>query len=184
MAGSRQCCLEPATFLDYPLKIYGIWSIMEVKYIKAFLYNTSVSIFINQGAQNVQFHGAQNVKFPKSSFFTRFPYSWNWTGRDIYTNDFLEQLYIPYSRYRKDFEYLKYFGDYLRLFRRVYRINFAEFTRLLDREISQNHDFCSNTGIVSKLLMNFWNNLHMWKGQFLRIRERELGGFSSVYLNY
>ena len=48
---------------------------MEVKYIKAFLYNTSVSIFTNQGAQNVQFQGAQNVKFPKSGFFTPGSYS-------------------------------------------------------------------------------------------------------------
>ena len=42
---------------------------MKVKDIKTFLYNTSVSIFTNQGAQNVQFQGAQNVKFPKSGFF-------------------------------------------------------------------------------------------------------------------
>ena len=48
---------------------------MKVKDIKAFLYNTSVSIFTNQGAQNVQFQGAQNVKFPKSGFFTPCPYS-------------------------------------------------------------------------------------------------------------
>ena len=46
---------------------------MKVKYIKTFLYNTSVSIFTNQGAQNVQFHGAQNVKFPKSGFFAPAP---------------------------------------------------------------------------------------------------------------
>ena len=36
---------------------------MEVKDIKAFLYSTSVSIFINQGAQNVKFN------FPRMSNF-------------------------------------------------------------------------------------------------------------------
>ena len=65
MGGRFQATL-PGTghFTDYPLKIYGIWSTMKVKDIRAFLYNTIVSIFTNQGAQNVQFNFDQNVKFP------------------------------------------------------------------------------------------------------------------------
>ena len=156
---------------------------MEVKYIKAFLYNTSVSIFINQGAQNVQFQGAQNVKFPKSSFFTRCPYSWSWIDTGINTNDFFEQFYIPFGLYVENLDFSKNFGNYKGVFPRVYGRYTTELTRLLDCVIGQNHDFLQIGSEVSKLLMNSRYNLHMWKEQFQRITTPKFGWFSSKYLN-
>ena len=57
-----------------------------------------------------------NLEYLKTAFlrtyFTPCSYSRSWTDTGIYTNDFFEQLYIPFGAIRPDLDFSKNFGNY------------------------------------------------------------------------